>query len=154
MQADVATTRQSLKTATLKHLVLLQLAVRGPSHGYAIAKSLEELIPGWRPSLGTLYRVMDELERDGYIECRREPGGRQKKVCSITSQGIHYLVSRITTQMKYIAYFYKLIADAIDCIKESTTREERLVLLEHAERMKKAVEKIIKAVTEPTPSQA
>ncbi|VVB76302.1 Transcriptional regulator PadR-like family protein [Candidatus Tiddalikarchaeum anstoanum] len=74
----------------LKFLVLHILSA-GPIHGYGLFKELEKSYK-WRPSCGTLYPVLNTLEKDSLItssetvEC-----GRFKKIYSITPKGIEAL---------------------------------------------------------------
>ncbi len=53
---------------TLRAAVLRVLA-EGPGHGYQILRRIEEATQGyWRPTPGTLYPLLDQLEREGVIE--------------------------------------------------------------------------------------
>jgi len=151
----VAQSKAPLRASLLKQLILLELAAEGPSHGYAIAKNLENMIRGWRPSLGTLYRMMDELEREGYIECRREEKtGRQRKLCTLTEKGAHHLLEKLTTHMNYIACFMEVVAKAVNQLREYTSSREEERMAEIAERITMAAERIIHLLKKPTPYQA
>jgi PadR family transcriptional regulator PadR len=72
-------------------LLILHILSSGPVHGYGLFKSLEQQYK-WRPSCGTLYPVLNSLEKEEFItgnetvEC-----GRFKKIYSITTKGIDAL---------------------------------------------------------------
>ena len=46
---------------------LLMLLAERPAHGYELVDRVPELIPGERPELGGLYRVLRALEEDGLV---------------------------------------------------------------------------------------
>ncbi len=89
-------------------LVLTSLA-KGPAHGYAITKDVEQLA-GVRLGPGTLYATLSRLEARGLIEAlaaedRRRPyrltaagiavlDGRLERLEAITSAGRRRLASR------------------------------------------------------------
>ncbi len=55
--------RETLRAAVLRILA------EGPAHGYSIIKRVEEATLGcWRPTPGTLYPLLDQLEREGVVE--------------------------------------------------------------------------------------
>ncbi len=75
---------------SVSRFFLLGLLYRRPMHGYDIAKNIETCCEGWaRPTDGMIYPTIKELLEGGYIECVPEvSGGRQRKVCHLTSRGI------------------------------------------------------------------
>jgi DNA-binding PadR family transcriptional regulator len=68
-------------------LLVLTLLSKNSFHGYALFKELEKVY-NWKPSCGTLYPVLSNLEKKGFInsastiEC-----GRFKKIYSINDKG-------------------------------------------------------------------
>jgi DNA-binding PadR family transcriptional regulator len=72
------------KTGFLK-LMILKLISKGPSHGYALMNDIENLTDkDWRPSPGSIYPALQELEKNGLISF--ESSGRQK-IYRITPEG-------------------------------------------------------------------
>lgn len=75
-------------------MLILSLLAEKPMHGYAIAKEIErrtaELL---RFREGTLYPTLHEMEQRGWIQGSWEStdGGRERKVYSITPQGLQEL---------------------------------------------------------------
>jgi DNA-binding PadR family transcriptional regulator len=74
--------------------VLGQLS-RRPMHGYLIAKIIGHMCGPFRPvQWGTLYPVLNRLERQGYItekECEDSVANRGRKAYSITPSGLDLL---------------------------------------------------------------
>ncbi len=74
-------------------LIILSQLMRGPAHGYLIAKIINDMIgPYARISYGRLYPLLAKLEQNGLIAPDREaPGGqprdRQLRVYKITDAG-------------------------------------------------------------------
>jgi PadR family transcriptional regulator PadR len=65
----------------LEPALLLLLAER-PAHGYELVERVQELIPGERPELGGLYRVLRALEEDGLVTSKwdaAEPGPAKRR---------------------------------------------------------------------------
>lgn len=63
----------------------------GPLHGYAIARAIEQRSgAALRCKEGTLYPALQALEREGVITGAWEqtPGGRERKVYSLTEAGL------------------------------------------------------------------
>jgi DNA-binding PadR family transcriptional regulator len=70
----------------LKFLVLYILS-SGAIHGYGLFKELERKFH-WKPSCGTLYPVLNDLEEKGFIDGRETVEcGRFKKIYSLTPDG-------------------------------------------------------------------
>lgn len=69
-------------------LGILKELREGPSHGYAIAQSLDV-------STGGIYSHLDDLEDEGMIEVtKEEEGGRQQKYYRLTDNG-HLLLKAL-----------------------------------------------------------
>ncbi|GAA3254282.1 hypothetical protein GCM10020216_089760 [Nonomuraea helvata] len=62
----------------------------GPLHGHAISKSIKELSGGRvKPSVGTLYGILERLNERGVISVDREEtvNGRNRRYFRITDEG-------------------------------------------------------------------
>jgi poly-beta-hydroxybutyrate-responsive repressor len=72
----------------LEPALLLLLAER-PAHGYELVDRVPELVPGERPELGGLYRVLRALEEDGLVksEWDAEEPGPAKRMYELTPAG-------------------------------------------------------------------
>lgn len=74
-------------------LQLLLATAREPMHGYAMMKAVETQSRGaLRVELGSLYRMIQRLERDGLMEVAPGPGedrspGRERRYYQITNLG-------------------------------------------------------------------
>ncbi len=81
--------RRDLASGDLPALILAVLA-GGPSHGYAIARSVERLSGGaLHLKEGTLYPALRVLEQDGFLsgEWQPQPKGADRKVYTLTERG-------------------------------------------------------------------
>jgi PadR family transcriptional regulator, regulatory protein PadR len=61
---------------------LLLLLSEQPSYGYELVDRVAEVIPGERPELGGLYRVLRALEEDGLVRSEwdaEEPGPAKRR---------------------------------------------------------------------------
>lgn len=59
-------------------LALLSLLEDGPKHGYELMTLLEERTDGcYRPSAGTIYPTLQQLQDQGLVQSREEEGGRR-----------------------------------------------------------------------------
>ncbi len=66
-------------------LAILQVLVEQPMHGYQIMQELTEHTKGvWRPSPGSIYPSLQQLEDEGLIRADRQDG---KNVYSLTDEG-------------------------------------------------------------------
>ncbi len=81
--------RRELAHGDLPALILAVLG-DGPSHGYAIARSVERLSDGaLHLKEGTLYPALRVLEQDGLIvgTWEQQPKGADRKVYTLTESG-------------------------------------------------------------------
>ncbi len=73
-------------------LAILFLLSEEPMHGYQMMQELAERSDGmWRPSPGSVYPTLQQLEDEGLIEVAESSG---KRVFSLTEQGHAYLESQ------------------------------------------------------------
>lgn len=74
-------------TKILDSLILMQIVLEGPLHGYALTSSIEEKF-GWKPSQTAVYNSLRSLECENMVSIEeRIEKGRAQKVYSITKQG-------------------------------------------------------------------
>ncbi|WP_157249396.1 PadR family transcriptional regulator [Nonomuraea typhae] len=69
---------------------VLTALLNGPLHGHAISKAIQELSHGRvRPSVGTLYGILERLHERSVITVDREEtvNGRNRRYFRITEQG-------------------------------------------------------------------
>jgi poly-beta-hydroxybutyrate-responsive repressor len=68
---------------------LLLLLAEQPAHGYELVDRAAELVPGERPELGGLYRVLRALEEDGLVvsEWDAAEPGPAKRMYELTPAG-------------------------------------------------------------------
>ena len=67
--------------------LLVQLAKKGPLHGYALANMLEKEF-NWKPSMTSIYSVLKQMEAEGTVKLEeRIEKNRIQKIYSITNDG-------------------------------------------------------------------
>jgi PadR family transcriptional regulator PadR len=68
---------------------LLLLLFEQPAHGYELVDRVAEIVPGERPELGGLYRVLRALEEDGLVKSEWDAAapGTAKRRDELTSAG-------------------------------------------------------------------
>ncbi|MGC9118842.1 MAG: PadR family transcriptional regulator [Thermoproteus sp.] len=74
----------------LRYIILRILASRSPLTGAQIAEEIERMTWGlWRPSPGSIYPALAQLEAEGLIRVARVDG--PKKYYELTDEGRRYL---------------------------------------------------------------
>ena len=72
-------------------LVVLDILVKGESHGYELIKAIEEQTGGhYAPSPGVIYPTLDMLQEHGMITISEEGEGARKQL-AITDEGRRWL---------------------------------------------------------------
>jgi DNA-binding PadR family transcriptional regulator len=117
-------------------LIILSLLMRGPIHGYLIAKIINDMIgPVAKVSHGWLYPRLAKLEQEGLIvasvEAKEEQHGqRQLRTYEITEAGhkrFHQLMMDTTSNPgEYAKFFWQKM-----CYLEYLHPAERLHLVDH-----------------------
>ncbi|ADI32112.1 transcriptional regulator, PadR-like family [Staphylothermus hellenicus DSM 12710] len=92
-------------------------------HGYGIYKELLDLIHGLelieKPSIGTIYRILNELLEEGFIEKRIQYKGRRKIILyHPTSKGINEFLRISRAFLTKTLIGLKLVISAINSIGE------------------------------------
>jgi DNA-binding PadR family transcriptional regulator len=117
-------------------LIILSLLMRGPIHGYLIAKIINDIIgPVARVSHGWLYPRLSKLEQEGliiaYVATNEEhQSERQLHAYKITEAGrkrFHHLMMDTTSNPgEYSKFFWQKV-----CYLEYLHPAERLHLIDH-----------------------
>lgn len=111
----------------LRLLILLILS-DSPKHGYLIMKEIEKLT-GKPPSPGSVYPVLNELLRKGYVEANvSRVGARVQKTYFITDAGREYLEENKELAIKVMRRF-----KGFSILRELGLEELREALKELAE---------------------
>ena len=81
---------RDLTGGVIRLTILAEIGRHGPIHGYALIKALADNVGG--PDIirtGTLYPLLNELERDGLVRSTWAPGeaGPQRKEYELTAMG-------------------------------------------------------------------
>lgn len=78
----------------LKGLLLLQLEIDGPLHGYGLSSALENRYK-WKPSQTAIYTTLKALEDKGAVSVdERIESGRVQKVYGLTAKGRKLLAKK------------------------------------------------------------
>jgi DNA-binding PadR family transcriptional regulator len=80
---------QSMINQGMIRFFLLKALRDEPSYGYIISKKIEESSWGaCKPTQGTLYPALSQMENDGYLSCHiTKTKGRDRKIYQITEKG-------------------------------------------------------------------
>lgn len=90
-------TRCRGKCSLLELLVLAILINEGPMHGYALHKKIQCVTrASWTPSVGTLYRLLNSMAREGLVA---KSGEGRRRSYSVTPAGVEYFVRNSATPL-------------------------------------------------------
>ena len=106
-----AKTPNALLHGALDALILKTLT-RGPSHGYAIARSIEETSgEAVLVEDGSLYPALYRLERRGWVEAEWGTSelGRRAKLYRLTQLGREQLVAELATWRRFTTGVSKVL---------------------------------------------
>src|SRR5437660_5656163 len=68
---------------------VLGLLAEEPLHGYEVKTRFEEMLGGtWKVNIGSVYQVLQRLERDGLVEATGDRGDRGRQAYRATIAGI------------------------------------------------------------------
>jgi PadR family transcriptional regulator len=104
-------TPNALLHGALDALILKTLA-RGPSHGYAIARSIEDISgDALLVEDGSLYPALYRLERKGWLEAEwgMSDLGRRAKLYRLTDAGRRQLAAELATWKRFSAGVTKVL---------------------------------------------
>ena len=64
---------------------ILAVLAKAPMHGYQVMQELEQLSGGrWRPSAGSVYPILEQLEDEGLVRSQEQEG---RRVYTLTAAG-------------------------------------------------------------------
>lgn len=112
MAATPTKTPNALLHGALDALILKTLT-RGPNHGYAIARSIEETTgDAFLIEDGSLYPALYRLERKGFVEAEWGTSelGRRAKLYRLTDAGREQLAAEMATWKIFSAGVSKVFA--------------------------------------------
>ncbi|MCE4606610.1 MAG: PadR family transcriptional regulator [Desulfurococcales archaeon] len=100
--------RDSLK------MLVLRLLAEEPMHGYKILKKVSTLTGDkWKPAPGTLYPLLDHMEKEGLIETYDVERGRVKSgeriLYRLTSKGWEEFISKLKVKTDALISMYSFI---------------------------------------------
>jgi transcriptional regulator len=98
-------------------IIVLSILRNEPAHGYAIASTISELTSGELEfKQGTLYPLLHELERDGFItsEWQIQEGERPRRVYTITPGGRQELTRRMEAWQRFSSAMSRVTGVALD----------------------------------------
>ena len=104
-------TPNALLHGALDALILKTLA-RGPNHGYAIARSIEDISgDALLVEDGSLYPALYRLERRGWVEAEwgMSELGRRAKLYRLTDVGRQQLAAELATWKRFAAGVSKVL---------------------------------------------
>ncbi len=93
--------------------LILKTLTRGPKHGYAIARFIEETTgDAFLIEDGSLYPALYRIERKGWVEAEWGTSelGRRAKLYRLTGAGRERLAAEIVTWKKFAAGVTKVFA--------------------------------------------
>jgi transcriptional regulator len=93
--------------------LILKTLTRGPSHGYAVARFIEETTgDAFLIEDGSLYPALYRLERKGWVEAEWGTSelGRRAKLYRLTAAGRAQLAAEVATWKKFSAGVSKVFA--------------------------------------------
>ena len=92
--------------------LILKTLTRGPSHGYAVAKYIEETSgDAVLVEEGSLYPALYRLERRGLVEAEWGTSelGRRAKLYRLTDAGREHLAAELATWLRFSAGVSKVL---------------------------------------------
>ncbi len=104
----------------LKLLIMTIIIRKKKIHGYGIYKELDELASGiWNPSIGTIYRVLNELVSKEYIRKEEVMQGNRRVVYYIpTEKGIEEFLKASDCILRKIRTGIELIVPTLKSLRE------------------------------------
>jgi len=117
-------------TKALDHLILMQIVLDGPQHGYAITSAIEEKFC-WKPSQTAVYNSLKSMESESFVTVEEKiEKGRVQRIYSITELGQQYFESiqqkMRNHMMKFFSQFFSFIQAVgdIELMEESEDFQE------------------------------
>jgi len=126
MPADIPSFFENPGKASLNFLLLMLISYT-PKHGYVLVQEIEKHTEGrWRPSHSAVYKLLNDLEADGYIYSWEDKDGeRSKRVYKICEKGIAFLAE---TERDFESFINAFISSLL-VAKDITNPDNISVLL-------------------------
>ncbi|MEM0347673.1 MAG: PadR family transcriptional regulator [Zestosphaera sp.] len=131
------------RTQVLRHLILAVLATNPQLHGYGIYKRIVYVTQSvWRPSIGTLYRTLNDMVNEGLITKNSSDSRRLRY--EITSTGLEIFLKETLPHATKSA---GILTEFLEAYKEIRKRGNLSglpdELVERLLRLRKALEELI-----------
>ncbi len=112
----------------LKAFMLGIIIQKGRVHGYEIYKDLIDLGKNkWRPSIGTIYRMLNEMVKEGLIEKQEIIEGKRTVIYyRPTQQGIIEFVVRSKLFLEKVYLGLSLLTATLQELKKAGMSDEEL----------------------------
>ena len=112
----------------LKAFMLGIIIQKGRVHGYEIYKNLIDLGKNkWRPSIGTIYRMLNEMVKEGLIEKQEIIEGKRTVIYyRPTQQGIIEFVVRSKLFLEKVYLGLSLLTATLQELKKAGMLDEEL----------------------------
>lgn len=129
----------------LRLIVLSILITKGEQHGYAIYKDILSFTKEkWKPSIGTIYRILNTMSKEGLLEKQRLSVGRKKVITyRITSKGLEAFINESRCVLVKMSSTLANFALALEKLGEAGTPIDRVVL-EKFKDLHEVLDRIIK----------
>ncbi|NAZ24655.1 MAG: hypothetical protein GU357_02660 [Thermofilum sp.] len=108
------TTREKIRVNTIVKLYTLILLAEGDKHGYELMRRLEQMI-GVPVGPSQIYPFLKSLEKAGFL-VSKEAGSRDKRVYSLTPQGLEFLKEVLENSLNVIQTAIKIIGREKVCL--------------------------------------
>lgn len=114
----------------LKAFMLGIIIQKGRVHGYEIYKDLADLGRNrWRPSIGTIYRMLNEMVGEGLIKKQEITEGRRTIIYyRPTQQGISEFIKRSKLFLEKVHLGLSLLTATLQELKKAGMSDEELEL--------------------------
>jgi PadR family transcriptional regulator, regulatory protein PadR len=115
MRRDADGARTEIPPGTLYMLILRTLARRGPLHGYAIAKDIQQLSDEvLRVEEGSLYPALERMLLKGWVRAAwaRTESNRRARYYTLTAAGRRQLASEVSEFTRVMEAIVRVIQPA------------------------------------------
>ena len=112
--------RSSYKIALLKGIILACTIEAGEIHGYDVYKRILELTQGkWKPSIGTIYKILNEMAKQGLLERTEIRKGQRIIVYyKVTDKGIREYIGFVKIFLERYRICLTLVLNTLKVIKQ------------------------------------
>jgi len=97
----------------LSKFLILRTLYNGPAHGYILLGKVSEFTKGCcTPTFGTIYPILKELFKGGYVSVKPEVvDGRKRNVYELTEKGKGAYQVAFATWREVVPYLDRVIKD-------------------------------------------